>query len=204
MADRSASDRTGRRVVLSMFVSLDGYINGVGSEFVGPRWSEDLDRWTADMAERFDTLLYGRRAWEAMAAFWPAAETDANAPSAQRTLGRFMNGARKIVFTRSMSDATAWQNSVIATAGVVETIAREKAHHGKDMVIFAGASFAQTALRARVVDEISLLTIPVLFGGGTRLFENHCHRVELRLLEARPMDTGALLSRYETIPTDRR
>ena len=64
-----------RKLVLSMVVSVDGYINGVGGEFIPPQWSADLDRWTGTMIERFDTLLYGRSSWQEMAAFWPAAET---------------------------------------------------------------------------------------------------------------------------------
>ena len=185
-----------RKLVLSMVVSVDGYTNGPGGEFIPPDWSADLDRWTFDMVERFDTLLYGRAAWQEMAAFWPRAEVDPATPEPQRELARFMNGARKIVFTRSMTDTDAWPNSAVADRGLSETVAREKSFDGKDMVIFAGASFAQTALRAAVVDEVWLLTVPELFGHGSRLFEGHGLRRKLRRIECRPMDTGAVLTRY--------
>ncbi len=185
-----------RKLVLSMVVSIDGYTNGPGGEFIPPDWSADLDRWTFDMIDRFDTLLYGRAAWQDMAAYWPRAEHDPQTPEPQRELARFMNGARKIVFSRSMADASAWSNSVIADGDVSATVAREKAGPGKDMVIFAGARFAQTALGAGVVDEIWLLTLPELFGHGTRLFEGHGLRRKLQLVEHRRMDTGAVLTRY--------
>ncbi|KKB13259.1 hypothetical protein VE25_02970 [Devosia geojensis] len=186
-----------RKVVLSMFVSLDGYIEGPGGEFIGPEWSADLDAWTDKMIERFDTLLYGRTAWQSMAEFWPAAEGNPEVGPAQQSVARFMNGSRKIVFSRSLQNARAWANSSLATAGIVETVAAERGKPGKDMVIFAGAKFAQTALRAGVVDEIWLLTIPMLFGGGTRLLDGGYQRQKLKLLEARAMDTGAVLTRYE-------
>jgi dihydrofolate reductase len=185
-----------RKLVLSMVVSLDGYIEGPGGEFIPPDWSDDMDRWTFDMIDRFDTLLYGRAAWQQMAAYWPGAETDPATPEPQRRLARFMNSARKIVFSRSMQDASPWAHSAIATAGLAETVAAEKAKPGKDMVIFAGARFAQTAMRAQVIDEYWLLTVPMLFGGGLRLFENHGLRSRLTLDHCRTMDTGAVLTRY--------
>ncbi|WP_109663948.1 dihydrofolate reductase family protein [Roseicyclus mahoneyensis] len=185
-----------RSCVLSMVVSVDGFINGAGGEFIAPDWSADLDAWTAGHAARFDTMLFGRAAWESLAAYWPAAETDPATPPAARDLARFMNGTRKIVFSRTLESAERWANSDIADADVATVLAREKAKPGKDMVIFAGARFAQTALAAGVVDELSLLVIPDLFGHGTRLFEGHALRRKLELVESRPMDTGALLTRY--------
>lgn len=185
-----------RKLVLSMFVSVDGYVEGPGGEFIGPDWSADLDLWTAEMADRFDTLLFGRNAWQMMAGYWPRAAADPSVTAPERELAAFMNGARKILFTRSLRDASAWANSEIAALGLAETVRAEKARDGKDMVIFAGAKFAQTAMRAGVIDEYWLLTIPMLFGGGARLFDGHAARGKLTLIETRTMDTGAVLTRY--------
>jgi hypothetical protein len=46
-----------------------------------------------------------------------------------------MNSARKIVFSRSLLDASAWNNSVVADEGLRQTITKEKSEAGKDMVI---------------------------------------------------------------------
>lgn len=186
-----------RSCVLSMVVSVDGYINGAGGEFIAPAWSADLDAWTAGHAARYDTMLFGRAAWESLADYWPDAETDPDTPPAARDLARFMNQTRKIVFSRTLEDSVKWANSEIADADVATVVAREKEQAGKDMVIFAGARFAQTALAAGVVDEIALLVIPELFGHGTRLFEGHVLRRNLELVESREMDTGAVLLRYK-------
>jgi len=45
-----------------MILSVDGYINGLGSEVIPPAWSSDLDGWTDWMPRRCNTLLYGRSA----------------------------------------------------------------------------------------------------------------------------------------------
>lgn len=189
-----------RNCVLSMVLSVDGYVNGPGGEFIPPVWSADLDSWTAGHGERYDTLLFGRAAWESMADYWSAAQIDPETPPAARDLARFMNGSRKIVFSRTLAEVGKWARSEIADADVATVVAREKARPGKDMVIFAGARFAQTALAAGVVDELSLLVIPELFGHGTRLFEGHALRRRLQLVETRELDTGAVLTRYRVIP----
>jgi len=103
------------------------------------------------------------------------------------------------VFSRTLQDAGKWASSEIADADVATVVGREKAQPGKDMVIFAGARFAQTALAAGAVDELSLLVIPDLFGHGTRLFEGHNLRRTLKLVESKVMDTGAVLQRYQVL-----
>lgn len=187
-----------RNLVLSMFITVDGYVEGPGGEFISPEWSAELDSWTIDMIDRFDTLLYGRVAWQGMASYWPQAELDPETPEPQRRLARSMNSARKIVFSRSLQNVSAWANSEVAAESLSHTIAAEKQRVGKDMVIFAGAKFVGTAIRERLVDEYWLLMIPMLFGSGARLFDAGGASQKLNLLEARPMDTGAILHRYAT------
>jgi dihydrofolate reductase len=185
-----------RKLVISMVQSVDGYINGPGHEPLIPVWSNDLDQWTFDMIDRFDTLLYGRASWQEMAAFWPNAEASPDTPEPQRKLAKFMNGSRKIVFSRTLAEANAWHNSVLAGGSISKVVEGLRATPGKDIVVFAGATFAQEVMRADLVDEIWLLTVPLMFGHGTRLFEGHALRSDLKLNEVRQMDTGAVSTRY--------
>ena len=188
-----------RKLVLSMFLSVDGFLEGPGGEFIGPEWSADLDAWTHAMIDRFDTMLFGRAAWQFMAGYWPQAETAAGTSKAQRKVARYMNGTRKIVFSRTLAEADAWSNSEVAARPLAEEVAAEKARPGRDMVIYAGAKFAGTAIRAGLIDEYSLLTVPMLFGGGARLFDGDGTRRALDLIESRALDTGAVLSRYDAV-----
>ncbi|MDN3720261.1 dihydrofolate reductase family protein [Roseibium salinum] len=117
-------------------------------------------------------------------------------PAPIRRVARFMNTSRKIVFSRTVQDVSGWENSFLADAPLEDLIAREKQRPGKDIVLFAGAITAQSALRSGLVDEMWLLTLPELFGHGCRLFEGHALKTKLKLLEVKPMDTGAVLTRY--------
>jgi dihydrofolate reductase len=148
------------------------------------------------MVQRFDTLIYGRNSWHQMAEFWPETQEKPELPPATRRLSDFMNSRRKIVFSRSMSDCARWAGSVLAKGSVAEVLAEEKKATGQDIVVFAGASLAQSALRTGLVDEIWLMTLPRLFGYGTRLFDGNALARELTLLECKAMDTGAVLTRY--------
>jgi dihydrofolate reductase len=73
------------------------------------------------------------------------------------------------------------------TDGIVSTMAQAKAAAGDRDVLVHGAYTAQRALEAGVLDELQIHQIPVLFGGGRRLFEVLPSRVELEVV--RVIDT---------------
>jgi dihydrofolate reductase len=73
------------------------------------------------------------------------------------------------------------------TDGIESAMAQAKAAAGDRNVLVHGASTAQRALEAGVLDEVQIHQIPVLFGGGRRLFEVLPSRVELEIV--RVIDT---------------
>lgn len=73
------------------------------------------------------------------------------------------------------------------TDGIASAMARAKAAAGDRYVLVHGAYTAQRALEAGVLDELQIHQIPVLFGGGRRLFEVLPSRIELQIV--RVIDT---------------
>jgi dihydrofolate reductase len=73
------------------------------------------------------------------------------------------------------------------TDGIASAMAQAKAAAGERNVMVHGAYTAQRALEAGVLDELQIHQIPVLFGGGRRLFEVLPSRVELEIV--RVIDT---------------
>ena len=71
--------------------------------------------------------------------------------------------------------------------GIASAMAQAKAAAGDRDVMVHGAYTAQRALEAGVLDELQIHQIPVLFGGGRRLFEVLPSRVELEIV--RVIDT---------------
>ena len=73
------------------------------------------------------------------------------------------------------------------TDGIASAMAQAKAAAGDRNVLVHGATTAQTALEAGVLDELQIHQVPVLFGGGRRLFEVLPERIELEIV--RVIDT---------------
>ena len=73
------------------------------------------------------------------------------------------------------------------TDGIASAMAQAKAAAGDRNVMVHGAYTAQRALEAGVLDELVIHQIPVLFGGGRRLFDALPSRVELEIV--RVIDT---------------
>jgi dihydrofolate reductase len=71
--------------------------------------------------------------------------------------------------------------------GIASAMAQAKAAAGSRDVLVHGAETAQRALEAGVLDELQIHQIPVLFGGGRRLFDVLSSRIELEIV--RVIDT---------------
>lgn len=184
-----------RKVVLSMFISLDGYIEGPGKTFVSPPWSPDMDAWTRELQDEGDCLVFGSTCWSQLAEYWPRAEQQPETP-AELELARYMNRVPKVVFSRSLGAADAWGASELVSSPVAEFLPELKKRPGKDIVILGGAALATSAMEANLVDEYRLLVAPTLYGGGTRLFAEGRPHTALKLKENHRLDTGAVLLRY--------
>jgi dihydrofolate reductase len=69
------------------------------------------------------------------------------------------------------------------TDAIVSAMAQAKATAGHRNMTVQGAYTAQRALEAGVLDELQIHQIPVLFGGGRRLFDMLPSRVELEIIQ---------------------
>jgi dihydrofolate reductase len=68
---------------------------------------------------------------------------------------------------------TASGTFAFVTDGIERAVRRAQAAAGdKDVLVMGGPAVAQQAVRAGLVDEIRLHLVPVLFGAGTRLFDD--------------------------------
>lgn len=179
-----------RKLVLAMFVSLDGYIEGPNKELVGPAWSADLSKyWIDDNIERAGLTLYGRVCYEGMAAYWTS-------PAASPEEAARLTALPKVVFSTTLK-AAAWANTTIVREDIAGTVNRLKAEPGKDLMVFGGAGIANSLMRLGLVDEYRLLINNIVLGGGTPLFQGGYDRFGLDLIGVRPFDSGAVLLSYK-------
>jgi dihydrofolate reductase len=189
---------SGRRLYVSMIVSLDGFIESAQHEL---DWFEDGDpqfeQYCDEMIDSVGLALYGRKAYELMVSYWPNAEVNPRSP-ADLAFARKMNALPKIVLSRTLKEAT-WNNTRIVSDRVAETIAELKRTPGKPIVAWAGAGLVSTLAKANLIDEYRLIVHPTALGRGTPLFQDIEQRRKLRLIRTSQLGRNLVVLCYEPI-----
>lgn len=184
-----------RRLTYAMNLSLDGYTAALGGDLSWSTPSDELFAWWSDRVAGTGLALYGRRLWDGMSTHWPTADQQPGATAAHIEYARRWKAMPKVVFS-STTTTVDW-NTRLVTGDAVTEMTRLKADDGGPMDV-AGATLAATAMRAGLIDEYTLVTHPVVVGGGTPFFTAVDSRIRLELVETRRFPDGVLLSRYET------
>ena len=155
-------------------------------------WAEPSDavhRFVNDLERPAGTYLYGRRMYETMS-FW---ETMPDEDSVMGDYGRLWRDASKVVYSTSLAAATTARTRIERTFEPA-AIAAIKASATAPVSI-GGATLAGTALLAGLVDEVRLMLVPIVVGGGTSALPGGL-QTALRLLETRTFDGGWVFLRY--------
>jgi len=178
-----------RRLVVWNVMTLDGYFEGREPwdlAFHETVWGEELERFSLEQGEEIGTLLFGRRTYEGMFAYW---RNEAGA------VADMMNSIEKAVATRTLDEA-AWNNTRLLKGDGVGRVGALKAEHGKDVFVFGSADLVDSLMGAGLVDEYRVCIAPVLLGAGNPLFRPRDRRIGMRLESARPLRTGGVLMTY--------
>jgi dihydrofolate reductase len=178
-----------RKVIVWNMVTLDGYFEGPKPweidwhEYV---WGEELERFSLDQAQEVGALLFGRKTYEGMAGYWSTATGE---------IAEFMNSIPKVVFSNTL-ETTEWSNTRLVKGSAEEEVARLKQEPGKDLFIFGSANLTGSLTKHGLIDEYRIGLNPLVLGGGTPMFKPSDERMRVKLLEARPMQSGVVLLRY--------
>ena len=182
------------RLIFSMSVSLDGFVDSPEHTLDWVLVDEELHRVFNEEARTAQTGLYGRRMWELMSAYWPFVHDDPNATPAMHEFGDIWAASTKVVFSRSLESVE--HAARLIRGDAVEEVRRLKASTDHDLST-GGPTFTSSLIDAGLVDEFRLYVHPVVLGGGTRFFEAGVTRFDLRLLGTRSFGSGVTLLRYE-------
>ena len=190
-----------RSITVTMWVTLDGVVQGLGrpDEDIrggfthggwGPRYDDEvMGREMAKAMTRPGDMLLGRRTWQDFTAAW-GRRTDGNPVTAR------MNATTKYVVSRTLEDADAWQNSVLLRGDAAGTVAELKAQPGGDLGIIGSVSLVRSLHAAGLIDRYTLLICPLTMGSGARLFDGPAPLTEFELTRCIPTTTGAIIARY--------
>ncbi len=185
-----------RKVILSMQLTLDGFIEGPNGEMDWLIYDDD-GQWKDlfEMLRSVDTFLLGRAMYPGYADYWRATLANPSAPKNEMEYARLAEKTSHIVFSRTLEKAD-WKNTRIARGNIQEEISNLKQQPGKDMVVWGGASFASSLINQGLVDEYRLLVNPVLLGKGKSLFKDVSEKHQLNLVETKTFKSGIVVLRY--------
>lgn len=183
-----------RKVLYGMNVSLDGYIESPEGKLDWSFPDEELHQHFNDLERSIDVILYGRRLYETMAAFWPTADEDLSQPPYVIEYARIWKSKPKVVFSTTL-ERVDW-NSTLARGTIAEEVERLKSQPGNYLSV-GGASLAASFMRLDLIDEYWLYFAPVILGGGKPMFPSLRQRIELELIETRNFRSGVTLLRYQ-------
>lgn len=182
------------KIVLTMSVSLDGFLEGPDREIDWHTVDDELLEHFNEWLGAASAFLDGRVTWELMDAYWPTADADADATPVTREFARIWREMPKVVYSRTLTEA-GW-NTVIAREVVPEEIRARAAAADGDLVI-GGGDLAASFMAHGLIDEFRIYVHPVLIGAGKPLFPLAPGMTGLRLTENRTFGTGVVLLRYE-------
>jgi dihydrofolate reductase len=181
------------RLIFSAIASLDGYTADEAGKFDWAAPDAELHAFVNDLERGVGTHLYGRRMYQTMAV-WETMDVSAE-PDVMRDYAGIWRAADKVVYSRTLAAAST-PKTRIEREFDPEAVRRMKETAERDISV-GGPGLAAHALRAGVVDEIQLVLVPVVVGGGTRALPDGL-RADLDLLDERRFASGAVYLRYQS------
>ena len=192
-----------RKIIVGAQVSVDGVMQAPGTPTEDPTngfkfggWAmpyfddsfgEEIDRL---FAEKFDLLL-GRKTYEIFAAYWPYYNEGEPAGG----IARLFNSIKKYVVSGSGEVDTGWAGSVLLRD--IAQVKRLKKEDGPNLVTQGSTELVHALLANDLVDAISIYTVPVVLGGGKKLFADGSAAHSFKLTSSRVSPNGVIVGHYE-------
>ena len=180
--------RTVRKILASMFISLDGVVEAP-NEWHFPYFNDEMGAAVDRVLGTADTLLLGRGTYESFAGAWPEREA---AGGEDADFAKKLGDARKIVVSNQQLEFT-WRNSEQLKGEFVEAVTALKNEPGDTHIAISGSpSVVRRLMSAGLLDELHLLVHPIAVRKGIRLFDEGESPIPLTLISSATFETGVL------------
>ena len=192
-----------RKIVVGAQVSMDGIMQAPGGPTEDPTRGFKFGGWSIshfdDVAgeeimslfeEKFDLLL-GRKTYEIFAAYWPYYDES----SPHGAIATLFNKIKKYVVSRSGDVDTSWKGTVLLRD--IDNVKRLRDERGPRLVTQGSTELVHSLFANDLVDAISTFTVPVVLGGGKKLFADGSAPHEFKLTKSRVSGSGVLIGHYE-------
>jgi dihydrofolate reductase len=181
------------RLIYSVIASLDGSVEDEAGTFDWAAPDEDVHTFFNDLERDVATYLYGRRMYETMA-YWEHPPDLQEQPRYVQEYAKIWQAAEKIVYSKTLSDVSTARTRIEPEFDP-DAVRGRKATAAGDLTV-GGPELAAQAIEAGLVDELQLLLVPVLVGGGKRALAADGTRVDLELVDERRFANGTVYLRH--------
>jgi dihydrofolate reductase len=184
-------------------LSVDGVMQGLGGSDEDRRGGFERGGWALPLFEsdneataflnhvfeRADAFLFGRRTYEIFAGSW-GRMADSDSPNAAA-----LNTRPKHVASTTLTDPR-WADTTVLSGDVAAAIGELKAKPASHLQVHGSDNLVRWLFDNELVDEITLLTYPVVIGQGTRLFPATGPDAALELVDSRATPKGVTIQIY--------
>ena len=190
------------KITVGAFISLDGVMQAPGGPaedptqgfkfggWVTPFFDAEFGEEVANMFADKPDLLLGRKTYEIFAAHWPYAEGGDD-----DAIAKLFKEITKYPVSRSGEVDVSWEKTVLLRD--IEAVRRLRQQEGTNLITQGSSELVHALLAEDLVDEIKTFTVPVVLGGGKKLFAEGAAPRSYKLAHVRASSKGLVIARYE-------
>ena len=188
-------------------VTVDGVMQGLGGAdedrrggferggWAPPLFVDEASTFLNGVFQRADAFLLGRRTYEIFAGSWGVWPDPGDSP-----IWTALNTKPKYVASTTLTEPR-WVNTTVLSGDSAAAVGKLKARPAGELQVHGSGNLIRWLLDNQLVDEITLLTYPVIIGQGMRLFPDSGRDRALELVESRATSSGVTIQVYR--PTGR-
>ena len=158
------------------------------------RFDNEVMTFVVELYQRADAFLFGRWTFELFAGYWGVMEAGSH------PIADALNTRPKYVASSTLSDPP-WADTTVLSGDLAAAVGELKAKPGGELQVHGSGNLVRWLLDNHLVDEITLLTGPVIVGQGTRLFPATGPDTALELVDSQSTPKGVSIQVYR--PTGR-
>ena len=181
------------KLIYSAIASADGYVEDAAGDIDWAAPDDEVHSFVNDLERPVGTYLYGRRMYETMR-YWEDPDALAGESPIGLEFAGIWQAADKIVFSTTLAAASTARTRIEPSFDP-DLVRRLKETAARDLTV-GGANLGGQAIRAGLVDEVQLLLVPAIVGGGKRALPDGA-RLDLELRDTRRFASGVVYLRYQ-------
>jgi dihydrofolate reductase len=186
-------------------VTVDGVMQGLGAPdedrsggferggWAIPLFDDEAATFLDQVFERAEAFLFGRRTYEIFARSWGTGSWGAN--QGNNPISVALNTMPKYVASTTLTDPQ-WADTTVLSGDVKAAVGELKAKRGGELQVHGSGNLVRWLLDNQLVDEITLLTYPVVVGQGARLFPDTGPDAALDLVDSQSTPKGITIQVY--------